>query len=80
MASLEEIGAMKLHAIVNSGTRLKDYVDMHFLLERHCPDRFTSAYAAKYPDSNAAVAKNALLYHKDIRVKGRIELIGREFN
>jgi hypothetical protein len=32
--SLQDIGAMKLHAIVNNGTRLKDFVDFYFLLEK----------------------------------------------
>ncbi len=30
MASLEDIGAMKLNAIVGSGNRLKDFVDMYY--------------------------------------------------
>ena len=34
MLSLEDISAMKLSAILNSGRRLKDFVDMHFLLEK----------------------------------------------
>src|SRR5205085_12023719 len=36
MASLEDIGAMKLHAIHQSGERLKDFVDMEVLLEHRC--------------------------------------------
>ena len=34
LASLEDIGAMKLHAIFQSGTRIKDFIDMHFLVQR----------------------------------------------
>ena len=34
MLSLQDIGAMKLKAILHSGTRLKDFVDMYFLLEQ----------------------------------------------
>lgn len=34
MVSLEDIGAMKLHAIVQSGSRLKDFIDIYFLLEQ----------------------------------------------
>jgi hypothetical protein len=35
LISTEDIGAMKLHAIMQSGKRLKDFVDMYFLLEHH---------------------------------------------
>lgn len=34
MASLEDIGAMKVHAIVQNGSRLKDFVDVHYFLEQ----------------------------------------------
>jgi hypothetical protein len=50
MASLDDIAAMKLNAIVNDGSRLKDFVDIHFLLERSSLDELTSAYVAKYQD------------------------------
>lgn len=33
MISNEDIGAMKLHAIHQSGKRYKDFIDMYFLLE-----------------------------------------------
>ncbi|WP_257621438.1 nucleotidyl transferase AbiEii/AbiGii toxin family protein [Chryseobacterium sp. NKUCC03_KSP] len=35
MISNNDIGAMKLHAIFQSGARLKDFVDMYFLLEEN---------------------------------------------
>jgi hypothetical protein len=34
MISNHDIGAMKLHAIFQSGERLKDFVDIYFLLEK----------------------------------------------
>ncbi|HEX3934885.1 MAG TPA: nucleotidyl transferase AbiEii/AbiGii toxin family protein, partial [Puia sp.] len=80
MASTQEIGAMKLNAIVGSGKRLKDFVDMHFLLEHHSLESLTHAYTAKYPETNASVAKNALLYHKEIIFDGDINLMDRKFN
>ena len=33
MISNDDIGAMKIHAIFQSGKRLKDFVDMYFLLD-----------------------------------------------
>lgn len=66
LASLEDIGAMKLNAITGSGNRLKDFVDMYYLLE-HIPFRFLGdAYANKYPNVNIQIAGNSLLYFNDI--------------
>jgi len=80
MASTLEIGAMKMNAISNSGERLKDFIDMHFLLENHSLEQFTNAYAAKYKDANPNIAKNALLYHDQIDFAGDIHLLNRKFN
>jgi hypothetical protein len=79
MASLEDIAAMKLHAIVNSGRRLKDYVDIYYLLELRNLKELTDAYTAKYPDGNPALARNALLYHAEIDFKVELGLLNREF-
>ena len=66
MASLEDIGAMKLNAIVGSGNRLKDFVDMYYLFE-HIPFRdLGKAYEQKYPNVNIQMAENGLLYFNDI--------------
>ncbi|HEX3934813.1 MAG TPA: nucleotidyl transferase AbiEii/AbiGii toxin family protein [Puia sp.] len=80
MASLPDIGALKLNAIVNSGRRLKDYVDMHFLLQRHSLEDLLGAFGEKYPGSNPAVARNALLYHKEIDLNTPIDLVNGKFN
>ncbi|WP_426480178.1 nucleotidyl transferase AbiEii/AbiGii toxin family protein [Chryseobacterium sp. R2ACT005] len=48
MISNEDIGAMKLHAIFQSGKRLKDFVDMYFLLEEKPLKDYLQAYEKKY--------------------------------
>lgn len=48
MISNEDIGAMKLHAIHQSGTRYKDFVDMYFLLEHEPLKFYLQAYEKKY--------------------------------
>ena len=80
MASLDEIGAMKLNAIINSGQRLKDFVDVHFLLEKRSLNDLMDAFIAKYPDVNPAIAKNALLYHSEIKFEVNLGLLNGEFN
>ncbi|CAN5517441.1 hypothetical protein BH10BAC4_BH10BAC4_23560 [soil metagenome] len=76
MSSLEDIGAMKLHAIVQSGSRLKDFIDVFFLLEKMSFNRMLNAYQHKYPDTNKEVVRKALLYHDDIKAS-TIDLIGK---
>jgi hypothetical protein len=80
MLSMEDISAMKLSAILNSGRRLKDFVDIHFLLEK-CPlEKMTSAFVQKYPDVNVQMAHNALLYHHDINTDEKVDFLSREIS
>lgn len=76
MVSLEDIGAMKLHAIVQSGSRLKDFVDIYFLLEQLSLQGLFDSYEKKYPDANKAIAQKALLYHNDIKPSS-IDMMGK---
>ncbi|REH01000.1 nucleotidyl transferase AbiEii/AbiGii toxin family protein [Flavobacterium aquicola] len=48
MISNEDIGAMKLHAIHQSGDRYKDFVDMYFMLEQEPLKFYLQAYQKKY--------------------------------
>lgn len=66
MASLEDIAAMKLNAIVHSGQRLKDFWDIYFLLEKMPLSAMLRCYEAKYPASNAMIALKAVSYFEDI--------------
>jgi predicted nucleotidyltransferase component of viral defense system len=66
IASLEDIGAMKLNAIAHNGTRQKDFFDLFFLLEKHPLHTFLEAYRFKYPQSNPLIALKALSYFEDI--------------
>lgn len=65
LASLQDIGAMKLHAIFQSGTRVKDFVDMYFLLDKHPLKDYLATYEKKY-SSNAGLAIYSLTYFDNI--------------
>lgn len=80
MASLPDIGAMKLNAILYNGTRLKDFVDMHFMLERTPLEQLTDAFVQKYPDANRQMAHTALLYHNDINLKEKLQFIRQKIS
>jgi len=76
--SLEDIGAMKLNAIHQNGTRLKDFVDVSKLLEQIPLKVLTDAFEQKYPSVNRQMAVNGLLYHKDINLREKIDFLGKE--
>ncbi|MFQ5446275.1 MAG: nucleotidyl transferase AbiEii/AbiGii toxin family protein [Saprospiraceae bacterium] len=66
LASLEDIAAMKLNAISHSGQRLKDIIDVYFLLEKMTFNTMLEAHAIKYPQSNLMIPMKATTYFGDI--------------
>jgi predicted nucleotidyltransferase component of viral defense system len=64
--SLEDICAMKLHAIQNSGKRLKDFIDIYYLLEHFSLNQMLEFYEIKYKHSNKLIALRAINYFEDI--------------
>jgi len=66
LASMEEIGAMKLAAIIDRGTR-KDYVDLYYILQRVSLDILFQVAAVKYAKvrSFPVSATRALSYFDD---------------
>jgi hypothetical protein len=66
VASLEEIGAMKLAAIIGRGTR-KDLVDLYFILQQLPVERLFQVAAMKYKRVRtfATSATRALAYFDD---------------
>lgn len=75
LASLEDIGAMKLNAIGHSGQRLKDFIDIYFLLEYFPLKVLLNAYEVKYPQSNLVVPVKGLSYFEDIDWKSDIPIM-----
>ncbi|MBX2970792.1 MAG: nucleotidyl transferase AbiEii/AbiGii toxin family protein [Cyclobacteriaceae bacterium] len=64
--SLPDIAAMKLNAISNSGKRLKDFIDIYFLLEYFSMSDMIGFYSVKYPNFNPLIALRAVSYFDDI--------------
>jgi hypothetical protein len=67
--SKEDIAAMKFHAIIQSGKRLKDFIDVYFLLEYFSMQQMVSFFAAKYTYSNPMIAMKAVNFFGDIDEK-----------
>lgn len=64
LASLKDIGALKINAITNRGSR-KDFVDIAFLLDIYSLEEIFGWYLAKYGNVNPALALRSLVYFID---------------
>lgn len=64
--SKEDIAAMKFHAIIQSGKRLKDFVDIYYLLQHFSMQQMIDFFIKKYSYSNPMIAMKALNYFDDI--------------
>jgi hypothetical protein len=74
MVSKTDIAAMKLTAISQNGTRLKDFVDIAFLSAEISLNQMLDAYEKKYPNTHKMLALKGLIYFNDIDFSTRIEL------
>jgi len=81
IASLEDVIAMKLSAITDNGSRLKDFVDIAYLSVKYSLQEMLSFYAQKYNDSNMLSAVKALGYFEDIDFESEpVELVNKKFS
>ena len=64
LASIEDIAAMKINAIINRGTK-KDFIDIDFLLERYSLVQILELYQQKYGVKDYQMALRSLSYFED---------------
>lgn len=76
---LKDIAAMKLSAIADNGTRLKDFIDIAYLSGYLSLKEMMTAFEVKYPRTNPYRALKGLNYYGDIRFAERIDLLGKDF-
>jgi len=76
--SIEDIAAMKLGAIADNETRLKDFVDIACLSTKISLSEMLESYQKKYRDTNAIRALRALTYYVDI-IHEPIDLINGKY-
>jgi hypothetical protein len=76
IASLDDISAMKINSIANDGTRVKDFIDLYFLLVEHgfSVESLLRNYKAKYSQRNALHALKSLTYFEDVDLSDWPEL------
>ena len=76
---LPDIIAMKLLAIADNGTRLKDFIDIAFLSTKYSFEEMLAFAEYKFPNKNSQIFEKALLFHNDIIFSERIHLIDSTF-
>ncbi len=77
IASTDDIAAMKVNSISNDGTRVKDFIDIYFLMCEHGyhVKRLLKDYEQKYTHRNILHALKSLNYFKDVNVADWPEMI-----
>ena len=82
IASIADIAAMKLHAIINSGKRPKDFVDMAFLSMHYSYNELKQLLLKRYPAYDPIMADKAVIYFGDIDedLIPSIKMLGYQFD
>lgn len=66
LLSEADIVAMKLNAISTSGQRIKDFIDIYFLLEKYDLKTMLGWYSQKYNQANDLLILKSLIYFDDV--------------
>ena len=66
IASVEDIGAMKLSAITSRST-LKDYIDIYFILRQIGLNELLDITKEKFPTLNMNLVLKSLIYFDDVQ-------------
>ncbi len=64
--SKQDIAAMKFHTIIQSGKRLKDFIDIYYLLQHFSMQQMVEFFSTKYTYSNPMIAMKAINYFDEI--------------
>ena len=60
------LAAMKVNAITGNGTRVKDFIDIYFLLKANSFEEIIHYYSVKYDERNTFHVLKSLTYFNDI--------------
>ena len=74
LASLEDIGAMKLSAITGRG-RKRDFIDLFFLLDHFTLSSLLTYYREKYPDGSDFLVLRSLTYFGDADLDADLQML-----
>lgn len=74
-----DVAAMKLAAIADNGTRLKDFIDIACLSTQSSLSEMLQAYEMKFRNSNSLRAIKGLSYYDDINYNESIQIINGSY-
>lgn len=80
LESVPDIIAMKLAAISQNGTRIKDFIDVATLSTLYSLDEMLQFYANKFPEDNIVVPAKALTYFDEINFDESVVMTLSEFS
>jgi hypothetical protein len=75
LASIRDIAAMKLNAISGNGTRVKDFIDVYFILKLISFEVIIESFGIKYGNRNEFHAFKSLTYFNDVDLNSWPEMI-----
>ena len=78
--SMEDIVAMKLSAIADNGSRLKDFIDIAFLSTRFPFNSMLRLYERKFPGLNLIRPFKAITYFDDIDFEEDIVMLNGKYD
>lgn len=80
LESIPDIIAMKLSAIAQNGTRIKDFIDIATLSTKYSLDEMLQFYADKFSNANIVMPAKALTYFDEINFDESVVMTSEKFD
>lgn len=80
LESIPDIIAMKLSAIAQNGTRIKDFIDIATLSTLYSLNEMLDFYIRKFPNANIIMPAKALTYFEEIDFNESVVMTTNKFN
>ena len=80
LESIPDIIAMKLSAIAQNGTRVKDFIDIATLSTRYSLDGMLEFYSLKFPNANVLMPVKALTFFDEIDFNESVVMTSGKFD
>ena len=80
LESIPDIIAMKLSAIAQNGTRIKDFIDIATLSTKYSFDEMLGFYMAKFPNVNIIMPLKSITYFEEIDFNEPVVMMTGKFN
>lgn len=77
---LQDIIAMKISAITDNGSRVKDFIDIAFLSTRFSLISMLKCYERKFPDNNIIIPLKAITFFDDIDFEEDIVMLNGRYD